>query len=143
MPNNNNPEQAGEFLRRKLTALTRKPRILIIDDEPNDRFLLRRLLERYNLEVMECGDGQQAPGLIIDGDYNIVFLDVKLPPGDGVEVFKQVKAVKPDQTIIIMTAYDDVAIREKLLEISPQFMWRKPIKALDLDNIFETLKPNA
>jgi len=132
-----------EFLKKKLVVLTRVPRILIVDDDAADRFLLKNLLSRYKVEVVECSNESTAVDIIVNNEFNIVFLDVRLIEGDGFDVYKRVKATKPDQTIIVMTGYDDVSIREKLLEISPQFFWRKPIKASDLDNIFETLKPNA
>jgi len=58
--------------------------------------------------------------------------------GVRIDVYKRVKATKPDQTIIVMTGYDDVSIREKLREIARSFS-AQTIKASDLDNIFETL----
>lgn len=75
--------------------------------------------------------------------FDIIFLDVKMPPGDGVEVLKKIRELNPKQTVIVMSGYDDVITREKVLDLGPQLIWRKPIKAKDIDEIFNILDPRA
>jgi len=61
-----------------------KEKILIIDDEPLNRFILNRLLDRSGFEIIEAEDGQQALDVLYaQPDIRIVLLDLNMPVLDG------------------------------------------------------------
>ena len=66
--------------------------ILLVDDDPSNRVLLRRILERRQHQVLEAADGEQA--LVLAGSERpaLILLDVQLPGLDGYEVCRRLKA---------------------------------------------------
>lgn len=62
-------------------------KILIVDDEPNTRLLLRRRLEANRLAVIEAGDGPSALQQAKEGRPDLIILDLKMPGQDGIEVY--------------------------------------------------------
>lgn len=82
-------------------------RVLIVDDQPKDRDLLRRIIENQpGYEVLEAGSGQEAIMLVRQQRPNIIILDLLMP---GVDGFAVLEALKMDQVtrsipIIIVTA---------------------------------------
>jgi two-component system sensor histidine kinase/response regulator len=85
-----------------------KPRILVADDEPSNRMLLRRVLaSRY--EVTEAQDGRDALDLIGQQDFDMLLLDVMMPGATGLDVLEQVRAApdKADLPVILISALAD------------------------------------
>lgn len=87
-------------------------RVLLVDDEPLARELLRELLAAEpDVEIAgECEDGVQAVRAIRDERPDVVFLDVQMPGLDG---FGVVQTVGPEHmpTVVFATAYDQYALR--------------------------------
>ncbi len=80
-------------------------RILIADDDPVVRDVVRRYLERDGLRVTEVGDGEQAARALAAGDVDLAILDVMMPPPDGVELCRAVReGDRPEMPIIMLTA---------------------------------------
>jgi CheY-like chemotaxis protein len=63
-----------------------KRRILVVDDDPQIRMLVRTVLERAGYDVTTARDGQEAIALLAVSDYDVVLLDVMMPRLDGLEV---------------------------------------------------------
>ena len=63
----------------------RNLRILIVDDEEYNRMLFKTILERWNVRFDEAGDGQEAVDLIKITQYDIVFMDIRMPVLDGLK----------------------------------------------------------
>jgi len=70
---------------------TRAPRVLVVDDNDDKRFLLRSILEKYFI-VLEAGDGASALAAIDEALPDVVLLDVLMPELDGFEVCRRMKA---------------------------------------------------
>jgi two-component system, LytTR family, response regulator len=89
-----------------------KIRVLIVDDEPLERLVIRQLLRAEpDVEIIgECADGREAVVAINEREPDIVFLDVQMPLMDG---FGVVEAVGPESlpAVVFVTAYDEHAIR--------------------------------
>jgi two-component system LytT family response regulator len=87
------------------------PRVLIVDDEPLARTLLRVLLEREGgVQVVgDCGGGQAVAEIRRAGP-DILFLDVQMPDVDGFEVLAQLGGERLP-VIVFVTAYDRYAVR--------------------------------
>jgi CheY-like chemotaxis protein len=85
-----------------------KARILCVDDEPVilDSFRKILVLEGYSIDTVEIGE--EAIRLVRSNHYDFVFVDIKMPGMDGVEVTKQIKYIRPDIDVIIITGYASV-----------------------------------
>lgn len=83
--------------------------ILIVDDHPLIRHGLKKIMEdEDNLEVKdEAENGQQAIDLITKNDYDIIILDLQLPDKNGIEVLNEIKHIKPDTRILILSTYPE------------------------------------
>ena len=85
-----------------------KARILCVDDEPVilDSFRKILVIDGYSVDTVERGN--EAIRLIRTNHYDFVYVDLKMPEMDGVEVTKTVKHVRPDIDVIIITGYASV-----------------------------------
>lgn len=79
------------------------PRILIIDDEPLVRAVLRRILERQGYTVMDAPDGRAGLALWRHTPSDLVLTDMFMPDLDGIEVIRQLTRLWPQAKIIAMT----------------------------------------
>ena len=81
-------------------------KILVVDDEPDLRDILRFALETEGFEVLEAADTQKAYWLITDQDPDLVLLDWMLPGGSGIELLSRLKKEEATQSlpVIMVTA---------------------------------------
>jgi two-component system, chemotaxis family, chemotaxis protein CheY len=79
------------------------PRILIIDDEPLVRSVLRSILERHGHTVMDAPNGRAGLALWRDTPSDLVLTDIFMPELDGIEVILQLTRIWPQARIIAMT----------------------------------------
>lgn len=82
--------------------------VLIIDDEEKLRALLARIIRLEGMTVLEADSLKAGNKLIEREDVDVVFCDVKLPDGNGVEFVTDVKARHPLVEIILLTAYGNI-----------------------------------
>jgi DNA-binding response OmpR family regulator len=78
-------------------------RVLVVDDEPQIRSVLRGYLEADGNMVREAADGEDAVRVVSAGDVDLVLLDVMLPGIDGLEALRRMRAVT-DVPVILVTA---------------------------------------
>ena len=78
-------------------------RVLVVDDEPHIRTVLRRYLEVDGFAVTEAADGKAALAAFRENPPDLVLLDVMLPGIDGLEVLRQLRTVS-DAYVILVTA---------------------------------------
>jgi len=85
------------------------PHILVVDDDPNDRELLARRLERHGFAVEEARDGLDALRRIEAGEPDLVLLEVLMSNMSGLEVLERVRRnrSRSELPIILATALDD------------------------------------
>ncbi|HEX7414781.1 MAG TPA: sigma-54 dependent transcriptional regulator [Bacteroidia bacterium] len=83
--------------------------ILLIDDEPQLRQLLARLLSVEGFEVIEADSAKSGLKQLEKHFFEVILLDVKLPDGNGVELTKIIKDKYPETEIILQTAYGKIA----------------------------------
>lgn len=83
-------------------------KILIIDDEPSLRHLLRTILEEEGFDVEEAGDGQQGLNCLRQDDFTLILCDIRMPQLDGMQFIQQALEADPGRTIIMMSAYGSV-----------------------------------
>ncbi|NNH75340.1 response regulator transcription factor [Nocardia uniformis] len=80
-------------------------RILVADDDPVVREVVRRYLERDGMTVIETADGPATAEVLARDDIDLAVLDVMMPPPDGIELTRMVRSgPHPDTPIILLTA---------------------------------------
>lgn len=88
-------------------------KILIVDDEPRIRELIREHLEHAGYECEEAGDGSAALVALGKGGIDLIILDVMMPFMDGMAALKEMRARKMETPVIMLTArgeeYDKLA----------------------------------
>ena len=82
-------------------------RILVVDDEPDQRFLLRRLFERAGHEVSDAADGAAALQAVRAQAPDLVVTDVMMPVMDGVELIRCLRGDPATAHIPILAASGD------------------------------------
>ncbi|HEY3296250.1 MAG TPA: sigma-54 dependent transcriptional regulator [bacterium] len=80
-------------------------KILIVEDEQDYRDFLKHHLEEHDYQVVTAGDGTAALDAFTEEEFDLVFLDHRLPNKDGVEILVQMKTVNRETPIVMMTAY--------------------------------------
>jgi len=85
--------------------MTKKPRILVVDDEAAMRESLKDWLMEDGYEVGLAAGGEEAIAMAREKGFEVVLLDLKMPGMNGLETLKKLKEVRPDAEILMMTAY--------------------------------------
>ncbi len=90
--------------------MTRRPRILVVDDEAPMRESLKDWLTEDGYEVGLASGGEQAIAMARERDWDVILLDLKMPGMDGLETLRRLKGEDPgtDAQVIIMTAYGTI-----------------------------------
>src|SRR6266508_1774764 len=84
------------------------PSVLIVDDEPDIRFLLRRMAEQAQWYVAgEAASGQEALDSYRDLKPDVIVLDYRMPGLSGLETAERILAEHPRQAIVLFTAFGD------------------------------------
>jgi two-component system cell cycle response regulator DivK len=109
-------------------------KVLVVDDNPVSRELIREVLEASDLWILEAETGDEALKKIADERPDIVLLDIQLPVYDGYEVLHRVRAgLKLNKLpVLALTAYAMQGDREKALESGFDAYITKPIDAAAL-----------
>src|SRR5690606_1019601 len=85
---------------------TRSPRVLVVDDEENIRYLLVTALRHAEMDVVEAATGRQALDSAKDFRPDVLLLDVMLPDLDGFEVCRRLRSDGSAAPVIFLTARD-------------------------------------
>jgi DNA-binding response OmpR family regulator len=99
--------------------------ILIIDDDPKVRLLLRRCFEGEGYRVTEAGSGAEAVERLTAATFDLVTLDLNLPDGDGLTVGRELRA-RSQVPIIMVTGKGDTIDRVVGLELGADDYIAKP-----------------
>ena len=80
-------------------------KILIVDDEPALRHTLGAILKRAGYAPVLAGSGQEGMQKLREEDFSLLFLDIKLPDGLGVDLLPEIHRIDADLPVIVLTAH--------------------------------------
>ncbi|MGI6551209.1 MAG: response regulator [Syntrophomonadales bacterium] len=110
-------------------------RVLVVDDQKGVRRLLEELFKKEGYEVNVAVDGKDSVEKVKAYPPDIVLMDMKMPNMNGLEASQEI--IKYDQTIpiIMMTAYGEMEVVQKALEVGVKKYITKPFDIIDLRNM--------
>jgi len=109
-----------------------KRRILVVEDDKAIRQGIVDALAFDGYDVLEAKDGQEGTRMALRFDYDLLLLDLILPRGDGLEILQAVRAGRPTQPVIILTARGEEQDRIKGLELGADDYVVKPFSVKEL-----------
>ncbi|HAA05429.1 MAG TPA: sigma-54-dependent Fis family transcriptional regulator, partial [Syntrophobacteraceae bacterium] len=105
----------------------------MVDDEAVVRTGMARVLEAQGLEVEIAGDGSEALETLDLRPFAVVFLDIKMPGMNGVEVLRQIRAQHPRVLVIMITGYPTMESAIECLKLGAVDYLVKPFRADELE----------
>ena len=117
-------------------------KVFIVDDDVDFAESLAEVVEAEGHHVTVAHSGEDAIARFRDDDFDIAFMDVKLPDMNGVESFFEIRRLKPEAKVMMMTGYAVEQLLRQAVEGGALGVLDKP---LNFDKLFETLesvKPN-
>ncbi|HDL18953.1 MAG TPA: sigma-54-dependent Fis family transcriptional regulator [Bacteroidetes bacterium] len=114
-----------------------KPTILVTDDDPKLRNILRDILELKNFHVLCAGDGVETFKLLKKNNVDVILLDLILPRKNGLEILKEIMVEKPRLPVIMISGQATVKMAVEATKMGAFDFLEKP---LDANRVFITLK---
>jgi len=100
--------------------------VLIVDDEKNILFTLSQSLETLRLETDTAANGEEALAKLKEKNFSLILLDLRMPGIDGMEVLRQVRQIRPDILIIMVSAYGTVELAVEAMKLGAVDFIQKP-----------------
>ena len=105
--------------------MEKKP-ILVVDDEKNIRLTMSQSLESLEIPIKTAVNGEEALRKLQEGPFGLVFLDLKMPGIDGMEVLRQIKDDWPKIRVIIITAHGTIETAVEAMKLGAVDFIQKP-----------------
>src|SRR5512139_2534131 len=102
--------------------------ILIIDDEASLRQTLARILQRDGYQVTSVASGMEGISITAQHPFDLVFLDIRMPDMNGLDVLKTIHAEQPELPVILFTAQPDLHSAVEALRRGAIDYLMKPLK---------------
>lgn len=114
--------------------------VLVVDDEESIRGLTRHMLMKMGFEVATASDGREGVELFrrMAADNPLVLLDLTMPHLDGAAAFTQLRRIRADVRVILMSGYSEHSIAEQFAGKGPLAFIQKPFRLNELREMVRT-----
>jgi len=109
---------------------------MVVDDDPSTVELLQEFLVAKGYQVITAGDGAEALQKVKEERPHLILLDILMPKMDGLEVLRQVKAIDPTVSVIMVTGVNEEAIGRQAMDLGA---FDYIVKPLDLPYLEQSL----
>src|SRR5687767_5983974 len=112
------------------TTLTRhsRARVLVVDDEASIRDLLAKTLALAEYDVETASDAATALNRVRAAAYDLLITDLRMPGMDGLTLVRQVKGIKADLPVIIITGFSSETSAIEAVNLGVAGYLRKPFR---------------
>ncbi|UCG13901.1 MAG: response regulator [Deltaproteobacteria bacterium] len=118
----------------------KEPKLLIIDDDEAIRKVLTIALKDAGYQLWTASDGESGLEIFHDKRPDIVITDLRMPGMDGISVLNEIKALDPDKEVIVITAYGDLDLATRALQLKASDFITKPISTAALEVALQRAK---
>jgi two-component system, NtrC family, response regulator HydG len=118
-------------------------RVFIIDDDRDHAESISDVLMMRGFETELAFSGEAGLARFRETDFDIVFMDVKLPGMNGVETFFEFRKIRPDVKVMLMTGFSLEQLIAQAVDNGALGVLRKPFEIKDLLDVLEQVKPRG
>ncbi len=108
-------------------------KILVVEDEPEMKGLIKQFLEQENYMVEVADNFRSGLDKIISFDYDCILLDIMLPGGNGLDLLQELKKLGKADSVIIISAKDSLDDKIKGLDLGADDYLTKPFHIAELN----------
>lgn len=119
-------EEHSASATEKEERFTKTRSILIVDDEKNIRLTLSQALAVLGVDVDMAENGREALAKLKEKDFRLILLDLRMPGIGGMEVLRQVRKIRPDTRVIIITAHGTIESATEAMKLGACDFLQKP-----------------
>lgn len=112
-------------------------KVLVVDDEPDFLKLIRRRLERRNMEVFVVPGGREALDFLAETPVDVAILDVRMPGMDGIETLKEMRKRFRSVEVIMLTGHGSV---QSGIEGMSHGAYDYVLKPFSIDDLLERIR---
>jgi len=109
--------------------------VLIVDDEKNILLTLSQSLEVLQVEIETAANGEEALAKLREKEFGLILLDLRMPGMDGMEVLRQVREIRPDIRVIMITAYGTVELAVEAMKLGAVDFLQKPFSPEEIRDL--------
>ncbi len=106
--------------------------ILIVDDDPMVREILKEIIQKQGFAVSAAENGESALKEMEKQRFDLIFLDLLMPGLSGLGMLEAIKDKDKNSVVVIVTGFADDPIALKAMSLGPLFLIRKPFKEKDI-----------
>jgi len=121
----------------KVTKMSDKTKILIVDDDEVVRRSYLRSLESISRNVEAAGNGEKALQTMEQNPFDVVLLDIRMPGQDGLSVLRTIKQKWPESEVVIITGFATVDSAKEAVRLGAYDYLAKPVGPQDVINVTE------
>jgi excisionase family DNA binding protein len=114
-----------------------QPTVLVVDDDPVLQDLFQTFLKKIGFSRVVVGTAKEAIKCLRKQKFDLMFLDLQLPDATGDEVYQTAKQIDPELNVIVITGYPDSEILDRILQVCPVTVLKKPLK---IEQLYQTVK---
>lgn len=117
--------------------------VLVVDDEEQVRLLTQRMLEHLGCRVVLAASGEEALRLAREPSavHDCVLLDLTMPSKDGIETLAELRALRPDAVVVLMSGYAEADVLERLRGARHSAFLQKPFNLQRLKSTLQRVLP--
>lgn len=130
----------------KNPTLSPKICVLVVDDNYASRLVAKVMLERENYDVALAANGKDAVALTSVQVFDLILMDIQMPIMDGIQTARSIRHssnLNCATTIIALTAYADIAVKEDIKKAGMTDMLTKPLDLGQLSTVWQRAKLNT
>ena len=116
-----------------------QPTALVVDDDPDLQDLFGAFLKKISFSRVVVGTAKEAIKCLRKQKFDLMFLDLNLPDAPSGQVIKTAKHIDPDLNVILVTGYPNSEVLERILQVSPVTVLKKPLKVKQFDQTVKIL----
>jgi len=124
-----------------------QPLVLVTEDSPETRLVLRKLCEDRGFSVVEAADGEEGVRMARARRPDLIFLDLWMPRLDGMAALAEIRDHDPTVPVVIVSAKSDAETTEEALSLGAVNLIRKPFDKQEiqfvLDQIYKAIEEQA
>jgi excisionase family DNA binding protein len=124
-------ETLDEWMRQK--TMENRISTLVVDDDPMVREILSEMIRDQHCSVKAVENGQKAIEEVNIKHFDLIFLDLKMPGMDGVQVMREIKERDRQAVVVVVTGFAEEDIARDAIKYGPLTILRKPFRDEDIE----------